>query len=129
MSQEILTKVIDHFLELSPMINRRKPFLKSIEHRTGRIIQIDKVAVKEFKACLIAKVEYMKRFVFEIEMNEDYVKKRLQDEREKVFNEAVEEEEERVRCGGKVKSERRIGEKGGDEVVDVIVKDSEVKKK
>ena len=44
----------------------------------------------EFRTNLVKNEEWMKRFMFKMEMNDEYVKKTLEEERIKVFNEVKE---------------------------------------
>jgi hypothetical protein len=44
----------------------------------------------EFRTNLVKNDEWMKKFMFKMEMNDEYVKKKLEEERIKVFNEVKE---------------------------------------
>jgi hypothetical protein len=41
-SQEVLRKCIKIFIELGPKVNNLKPFLKSINHKNGTIVQMER---------------------------------------------------------------------------------------
>lgn len=53
--EEILRKSVQIFIELAPNINKTKPFLETINHRTGKIVKIDRNSLNDFKAVIKSK--------------------------------------------------------------------------
>ncbi len=52
-SLEVLRKCIDIFIEIGSKINNLKPFLRSINHKSGRIIQMERGSMDDFKNMIV----------------------------------------------------------------------------
>lgn len=78
LAEDIIRKVVDIFLELSQQVNKQKLFLTSINHKLGKLIKIDSGSAKDFEKCVLMNSSWMKMFEFEMEMNGDYLKKKMQ---------------------------------------------------
>lgn len=53
LAEDIISKVVDIFLELSQQVNKQKGFLTPINHKIGKLIKIDSGSAKEFEKCVL----------------------------------------------------------------------------
>ena len=78
LAEGILSQVVEIFLELSPKVKKSKPFMTPINHKLGKIIKLDSSNAQEFEKFITTNTEWMNLFQFEIEMNGEYLKGKMQ---------------------------------------------------